>query len=286
MKSSEENLRKHLGLEQMSTEELEDLLRREVAASEDNLDLILAIMEVIKGREVEQDPLIDEDTAWNTFLARNNLPASTEQSTETSEQTAKENGVSAPTKKRAHKKLYMGISVAVLLCLLSSIMLFTAVGSNGNQDDVNWSEHLFSFGKKEPSFAALDDASFKQAQDAVSALTDLPVLPAKYPAGSALIQIEENSSFQMDNVVLVFSVPDGEYSISVTVEKDSQADTYTVYEKEAGSPESYYVQGIPHYIMRNTDHTVAVWRNENVECCIQGHVSIDEMKTIIDSIYE
>ena len=61
--------------------------------------------------------------------------------------------------------------------------------------------------------------------------------------------------------------------------------TLANYEKNEGSPEEYYVNGIPHYIMGNMARNVAIWRNGNVECSIQGFLTVDQLKQMIDSIY-
>lgn len=69
-----EKSKKYPGLEQLSTAELEDLLRRDFAASGDDnasMALITEIMEVIQAREAQQELPVDEDTAWEMFLERN-----------------------------------------------------------------------------------------------------------------------------------------------------------------------------------------------------------------------
>lgn len=74
MKYPTEKSKKYPGLEQLSTVELEDLLRRDFAASEDDnasMALITEIMEVIQAREAQQELPVDEDTAWEMFLERN-----------------------------------------------------------------------------------------------------------------------------------------------------------------------------------------------------------------------
>ena len=57
MKYPTEKSKKYPGLEQLSTVELEDLLRRDFAASEDDdasMALITEIMEVIQAREAQK----------------------------------------------------------------------------------------------------------------------------------------------------------------------------------------------------------------------------------------
>ena len=80
MKYPTEKSKKDPGLEQLSTAQLEDLLRRDFAASGDDnasMALITEIMEVIQDREAQQELPVDEDTAWEMFLERNIRNAAT-----------------------------------------------------------------------------------------------------------------------------------------------------------------------------------------------------------------
>lgn len=70
MKYPTENSKKYPGLEQLSTPELEELLRQDLVTSEDDdasMALITEIMEVIDARETQIPSPIDADTAWRPF---------------------------------------------------------------------------------------------------------------------------------------------------------------------------------------------------------------------------
>jgi hypothetical protein len=56
-------------------------------------------------------------------------------------------------------------------------------------------------------------------------------------------------------------------------------------EKSAGSPTVYARSGIEFYLFDNMERMVATWTDGYVDCEIQGNVSDEEMKAIIDSIY-
>lgn len=51
-------------------------------------------------------------------------------------------------------------------------------------------------------------------------------------------------------------------------------------------PDMDKTQNICHYIAKNIDTYIAAWLNGNVECFIQGNLSEDDIKMMIDSIYE
>ncbi|MDR1156846.1 MAG: DUF4367 domain-containing protein [Oscillospiraceae bacterium] len=57
------------------------------------------------------------------------------------------------------------------------------------------------------------------------------------------------------------------------------------YEKSAGAPLEYKRDGIIHYIFTNLDVTVATWLDGLCDCDIQGKISVEEIKLIIDSMY-
>ena len=120
---------------------------------------------------------------------------------------------------------------------------------------------------------------------AVADLTDRPVLPTWYPEGSLLTRVEENPMDDGYYLVLVFSLNGNEFSVAVTVYDSEKEMDIRNYEKNEGSPEEYSVHGIPHYIMGNMARNVAIWRNGNVECSIQGFLTVDQLKQMIDSIY-
>lgn len=71
MNDPKNKLGQYAGLEQLSTQALEDLLQQDFAAGEDhsNPDLVMAIMEVMEQRTPQAAPAVDVDAAWNAFRA-------------------------------------------------------------------------------------------------------------------------------------------------------------------------------------------------------------------------
>ena len=60
----------------------------------------------------------------------------------------------------------------------------------------------------------------------------------------------------------------------------------SVYQKESDQAVEYIASDILHYIFDNTNEIVAVWNTENYTTLITGNISLEEMKKIIDSVYE
>ena len=58
------------------------------------------------------------------------------------------------------------------------------------------------------------------------------------------------------------------------------------YQKDASLKLTYSAGGIDHYIMENYDNLSVSWVNGTVEGHIQGDLTLEEMKAMLDSIYE
>ena len=303
MNNPKNTLGKYPWLEQLSTQALEDLLRQDFAAGEGHSDpdFVTAILEVIAQRTPDEALPVDTDTAWASLRARTldkpHDPAPTEEE-------PKVEPFPAPKRRRPRRPWV----VAAVVCLMVCLLAVPVQGQSLLESLVSWTGSTFTFLPQEdtgeepanlpsladPSFSAREEFSddetyskvvYQQVEEAVADLTDRPVLPTWYPEGSLLTRVEENPMDDGYNFTLVFSWDDTEFMVSVTV-YNSEADMDILnYEKNEDSPEEYYVNGIPHYIMGNMARNSAVWRNDTAECSIRGFLTTDQLKQIIDSIY-
>lgn len=283
MKQRLENQGNRPAWEEMTTQELDDLLWRDFAADQEGfLDPadILAMTEVINSREEDTPTDADVQAAWETFRAR----IREEEPTPT-ESIPEEAPVAVPfakpeKKKPGRKKLRWAVAAAAVVCLLA----VPALGGDGVESLVDWTAETFSFGKGNGIDESRSKVMFSELESQVSAITDLPVLPQWYPEGTTIEQVEEYEVTGIKDICAVFERQGETFSFVVTV-YETVPEQMGGYEKNEGPPEQYYVNGIPHYIMGNMDQNVAVWRNENTECFIQGNLTVNELKTMIDSIY-
>ena len=303
MKDPKTLLGNYPGLEQLTTQELEDLLRQDFAAGEGHSDpdLIPAILEVIAQRTPDETLPVDTDTAWASLRARTldkpHDPAPTEEE-------PKVEPFPAPKRRRPRRPWV----VAAVVCLLVCLLAVPVQGQSLLESLVSWTGSTFTFLPQEdtgeepanlpsladPSFSAREEFSddeiyskvvYQQVEEAVADLTDRPVLPTWYPEGSLLTRVEENPMDDGYYLVLVFSLNGNEFSVAVTVYDSEKEMDIRNYEKNEGSPEEYPVHGITHYIMGNMARNVAIWRNGNVECSIQGFLTVNQLEQMIDSIY-
>lgn len=73
--------------------------------------------------------------------------------------------------------------------------------------------------------------------------------------------------------------------LSITISPTTDLGT-VVYQKEDESPVEYISGNTMHYLFENTNEIIAVWQTVNYTTVIAGNISIDEMKKVIDSVYE
>lgn len=270
--------------EEMSTQELDDLLWRDFAADQDGfLDPadILAMTEVINHREEDTPTDADLQAAWETFRARIREEENTPTESIPEEAPAAVPFAKPERKKPGRKKLRWAVVAAAVVCLLA----VPALGSDGMENLVQWTEQHFSFLPQNTLPQERPGAvTYAEVQETVAQLTIQPVLPNWYPEGTMLEELTVNEMFDGTNVNVSFSLKDKEFSLNIEVYDLEQIGT-TKYEKNEGPVETYYVNRIPHYIMGNMEKHIVAWQNGNTENFIQGDLTVEELKMMIDSIY-
>ena len=270
--------------EEMSTRELDGLLWRDFAADQEGFldpEDILTITEVINSWEEDTPTDADVQAAWESFRARirEEEPTPTESIPE--EAPAAVPFAKPEKKKPGRKKLRWAVAAAAVVCLLA----VPAMGSGAMENLVEWTTQYFSFLPQSGAPQERPGAvTYAEVQETVGQLTDIPVLPAWYPEGTVLEQLTVNERFSGTSINVSFSLRDQVFALIVTVYDSEQIGT-TKYEKNEGYVEPYYVNGIPHYIMGNMERYSVAWQNGNTENSIQGDLTVEELKQMIDSIY-
>ena len=287
MKHPFENQGSRPAWEDLTTQELDDLLAQDFAAGQDGLldtEAILAMTEVINNRE--EDTPIDADlqAAWETFRARIREKEASPAESAPEELPAAPGAVpfvKPERKKPGRKKLRWAVAAAAVVCLLA----VPALCGDGVESLVDWTAEIFSFGKENGIDESQSKVMLSELESQVSALTDLPVLPTWYPEGTRIEQVETYEVSGSKDICAVFERQGEAFSLTITV-YETIPEQMGGYEKNDETPKQYFANGIPHYIMGNMDWHSAAWVNENVECFIQGNLTVEELTQMIDSIYE
>lgn len=283
-----------IDLDQLSTAELERLLQNDFLASRGQTDpeFVAAAMEVIARRKDKPAPEVDVDAAWETF--RTCMKTELEQGSNTTEATPELPPSAGQNPKKTGKRRWVRRTgaVAAVVAVLVCLSLVPVQGTSLVQSFVSWTGDTFSFTQENGSSEEqkiFSDLVYQQVEKGISSLTNQPVLPTWYPEGSSIIRVEENPMTNGYNYIIIFSLNNKEFLLSISIyqnenyiENDSLS---TEYEKNSGSVEEYYSNGIPHYLMGNLEQSGAAWRNGSIECSLHGYLSIDDLKKMIDSIY-
>lgn len=281
-------------LAEKSVEELEELLALEFSEEEGfepDVGYITEIMEVIREKETPtEDKQAESETAWSEF--QEYLQARCAETPETgiagepsnSDHSCNSNMRQISPKKPTRILRYVLVAAAILVLLCGTAYasqqgLFRALAA--------WTAETFGFlmpGQEEPP--AEEDPFFDLRLE-VEEFTDTPAVPKWAPEGT-----ESNGQLEMierenrTKIVGGFHTANGEFSIRVMIH-DIPPENYTgTYQKDDETEIIYEAGGVVHYIMDNYDNVSVSWLNGRVEGYIQGNLSLEQLKDMIDSIYE
>lgn len=273
-------------LEQLSSQELENLLQQDFSAGEgnSNTDFVMAIMDVLAQRDPQA---IEIDDAWETFRAQCIPPQDTDpeaEKTPTVVPFPNDKVPSPPPPRRQHFLFRRFLAVAAMLCVLTCLMVLPAHACGKLPDLIQWSDDTFHFLPRKTA-PLLDSPKYQELQEEISARTDLPVLPTWYPEGSEIERIEISEVFDQTAIDVLFRFQESTFIFSITVYDSIPESPDAVYEKNVGSPEDYCFNNIHHFFYMNMDRVCVAWWNENAECSIRGELSQEQLKHMVNSIY-
>lgn len=279
-------------LEHMSVEELESLLAQDFTAFDDaepDIDYIMAVMEVIKKKESEnpQAEQINLDAAWKDF--RENYQGHAD-AFEPGRLQEPDSSHLRQIKKK-HRPLRIAAIVAVLIVVLCGAA--SAFGIEILQAIANWGAETFGF---EPPFSvtqnvdanpALQNDPLKSIRAAVADHTDIAVIPTWSPDGTERVgDINVAEYINSDSIQGTYLTVDGQFTIRIKIYNDIPENYSGTYQKDGSEVHEYDVGGVTHYILKNLEILQATWTIENVEVQIQGDLSMEDLKEMVDSIYE
>ena len=264
----------------MSTEELEEILRLDLDAppeQESDTQVLLTIMEVLAQRKKEPEEKAFE--ALESFR-RNYMP---------------EENPTAPVlncKKKTNSRTparwlcTLAATAAVVALFLLSSVTAKAFGWDIWDAVIKWTEDTFHISIGTPSDVSEPIGSDALPYDSLAEALDeenvnVALAPTFFPAGYNLINITIDRSPLQKTYTAIYS--NGEHSLRIVIfEYLNIAPEYV--EQGEGLIEIYNTADIKYYLFANNARTQAVWINGPFECQISGKLTIDELKTMIDSI--
>lgn len=277
-------------LEQMRTEELEALLQQEFTAAdggEPDVDYIMAIMEVMKQRDANPPAAeVDVDAAWRDFKENYQGQASAYETEVLPERDSSHlDQITSPSPKKKSRRI-LRAAVITTACIVILCGAASAFGFDILQAFADWTAETFGFvtpGQEEAE--APQDDPYNTLRLAVSERTDLPVVPTWFPEDTELVgSISVVEQIGMIRLQGTFENSQEQFTIRIQI-YDSVPEKYDgTYQIDSNSFELYEVDGITYYLMSNNDTNSVAWLNGVVEGHIQGHVSFDGLKKMVDSI--
>ena len=277
--------------DQLSTEQLEDILRADIASpNQTNDETVFHILEVLEKREKENPSgrLPDTDQAWKEFQQYYNIPEGEGQSLyPVRSDPETQPAPTSTTKNRRFRPRKVLVVVAVLVLMFGSMLTAQAAGVDIFGAIGRWTEEKFHFEITPASEDGTTDYTFREA----SRKRGLPqsLIPTWYPKGFESSEpIDDSVEDYVDSVYCEYINKEENRSYSVMVSRyyDSNSIAATVYEKDDTKVEIYENNGRNFYIMSNLDTLTATWSDGKMSIDISGQLEINELKHIIDSIGE
>lgn len=299
------NNEKYAYLNQLSTEQLEELLRIGMEEGKPgNEDVVFHILEVIEQRENECSTgrIPDVDKAWAEFQKYYDIPEGADTSlypcgAEPNGNTNNTAGRSLPRKShlRWHLKQTLVAALAVA-AVLGGMVVAQASGIDVFGTIGRWTDDVFFFvtSPDEPSKGAEGilqgnaGVGYAALQEAfISAEIDSTLIPTWYPENLTLTVPEITTSRLCTSVNFTAKNISGSFvSVDVIQYSSAQALPKINFEKDAGNIEYYSNSKQTFYILSNLNTTTAVWSDGLVMQQITGNMSKDDIKKMIDSIGE
>ena len=268
------------GVDTMSTEELQEILRKHVHGeldTEPDTDELYKIMEVLAERRRQQPSeqrFRSDEEAFADFKA-NYMPKEDKKETRT-------RGASARFMKAA------AAMVAVVLILAAGVTVTAeAFKIDVRSKIATWTREIFYFvdGANQTLGTTPqkeNHVKFESLQDALvqEGITE-KLAPTWLPEGYVHKDLKIVDTPKTETFHAVYE-KDGEELLIVIRQTFGVQASYI--EKNDHFMEIYVVDGVEYYIFSNAETLQAAWMIGEFECGICGKITLEEMKAMIDSI--
>ncbi len=277
------NVRDFSKYDAMDTQELEAILRLDSEApqeQESDTELILYVMEVLASRKNASSTGKTALEAWESFQ-KNYLPDEEDRLDHTS-QTEKPVKTASPWLRR------LAAAAAVIALLVGGFSITTS--AFGWEDIWNavakWAKETFSFVRDtevtltEPDEQNVQEyASLQEALEA-SGLND-NFIPTWIPDGYELIDITSDQTPMQSIYIAQYKCGEKELIIAVRSYLGLDPEKIEINDELI---EIYEIKGVEYYIFLNNQQICAAWTKDSYECRISGELTVEEIKSMIDSI--
>ena len=264
--------------DEMTTEELEEILRLDAENTEDqesDTETLLYVMEVLTKRRMNNGHT--DNTAQEAYesFKQHYMPEI-------------DNEDPIPVNENKAKRIaFRWVRALVATAAIFVIVIFGSVTAKAFGFDIwgaliQWTQETFHIGEWKDIPNEGNNTSYDSLQHALeSGGITKSLAPTWIPDGFELADITVERSPTKKVYRAIYAT--GEKALRITIQDYLDADPIYVEQSE-GLIEEYVVSGIAYYIFSNHDTVKAVWIVDSYECYISGNVTIDELKQMIDSI--
>jgi hypothetical protein len=281
-------------LENKTIEELRAMLADDELLPLDddaNADLILKITEVIikkEGKTAEQRET-ELESFWTGLLSRHGdkIPIRLDDVVRKQKRRFPANRLPVPKAAR----ILAAAVLFVIVLLAGNTIAVNALNVNILQAIVGFSDEWFNktiLSPESPGSVVAGDMDPSKYASYQEALNDLgivrPKAPGWLPDGFHFVSVEIGKLPDRTMILAIYENSERVIIVKVISYSQPLQEFQRSFAKDAGPPESYWHNGIEHYIFFNQEKTVATWLDGMSDCDIQGDISVAEIKAIINSM--
>ena len=277
--------------DQMSTAELEQLLRLDFQASEEedsDLDAILYISDLLEKRHGPSDP----DAAWAQFQTQYRPYADGrslydwEDGEPPSPSEPEQPPPAVRPRRLRHLRRLTVLAAVLAACLLAGMVAAQAAGLDVFGALARWTDETFFFVSPESSNLSgslLEGEELDHLQSSHQPLEKTDRFPVWYPDRFVPGELEITEMHSSVSAHMIFYEEDSIYTVVIqhyTIPTDNTG----TFEKDATPVEEYLHDGQTFYILSNIDTLTAAAYDGEFMTMIFGALTREEIKAIIDSI--
>lgn len=279
--------------DQLSTEQLEDILRADIASpNQTNDETVFHILEVLEKREKENPSgrLPDTDQAWQEFQKYYNIPEGEGESLYPIRNTQEKRSASVPTKtRRVFRPRKILVVAAVLILMFGGMLTAQAAGVDVFGAIGRWTEETFHFELpiNHDDLAGETDYNLQNASQelgipgSVAPTWHPKNFIAKTPTKNSVEDYIDATTCEYVNIS-----EDRSYFIEISYYYYSDDVEATTFEKDNSEVVTYPSSRGTFYIFSNIDVLTATWSDGHLSITIVGNLQLEEIEKIIDSIGE
>lgn len=272
--------------------QLLDLMREDFESSESgDGELTDRILEVIEKQEKEKPAGLssDSDQAWADFQKYYNIPGSEDCPINPMGDSGQTSVGQKANRQHGHGRLLKRLIpvAAVVAVTFSSRVAAQAFGFDIFGALARWTAETFHFVPETPASAGSPESETlrQKLQETFDSCGVTVPAPAWYPEGTELaedIQIIDRTEASI--IACRFEYDDKIFYIEAQqYNKNDRVPGYTL-EKDTSNIEEYHSNGRLFYIMSNLSDTRATYSKDQTVIVIEGNLSLELLKQIIDSI--